>query len=296
MDLKHFEAFLKIVEQGSFTEAANSLFISQSTISNRIKRFEQRLNAHLFERNNGNGAKLTEQGEKIYPVVKRAFDLIDSIPNVLHHTAESENRFSVFCPVHMADHIIPHLFKVLYNTFPNCIFSFNIGNSRKIMEDIREGKIDVGFVYSESPISGKGFRNHHITNEPTLLVASPDHPSVGKSLAISDLKNERIIIYHKALLTYVLLKNFFAENGGENIQIIEIQNFHLIKKMVLEEKCLAFLQRVTVQEDLANGSLVQFNLRPLLPHTPIHALARNKVPPYILNTILETAKFIFNAP
>ncbi|HMB47704.1 MAG TPA: LysR family transcriptional regulator [Afifellaceae bacterium] len=61
MDVTLARTFLAVVETGSFVEAARRVFVTQSTVSMRIKQLEQELGRKLFERSKG-GARLTPSG------------------------------------------------------------------------------------------------------------------------------------------------------------------------------------------------------------------------------------------
>lgn len=293
MDFKWIYAFLKIAETSSFTKAANELYITQSAISYRIQELEKELKTQLFERNHGNIVKLTPHGEKIYPVLKNAMDLINLAPSIVQSSNNLIDSFSMFFPVHMSEYIIPPLFEVLYKTFPQFNFSYSLGKSQNIIEDVNAGKVDIGFIYYNQDITRKNINIHHIKNEPTVLVASPNHPKKDHKLSLQDLQHETIIFYHKTFLTYVLLRNFFIDQGYSNFQITEIQNFPLIKKLVLEDSNVAFLQRFIVLEDLNNNTLVEMELSPGVPPTPIYVVARKNIPDVIVQTVVETAKAVF---
>ena len=62
MSIDHIESFLYVVEYKSIHKAAQALFLTQPTISARIKALEENLGTKLFMRN-GRSLKLTEQGE-----------------------------------------------------------------------------------------------------------------------------------------------------------------------------------------------------------------------------------------
>ena len=70
MEIRHLKYFVKIAETLNFSEAAKSLFITQSTLSQQIRQLEQEVNAQLFERNNHN-VRLTEAGEELLPYARR---------------------------------------------------------------------------------------------------------------------------------------------------------------------------------------------------------------------------------
>lgn len=77
MDFIKIEAFLKVVEYGSISKAAENLYLSQSTLSDRIKNLEKDLNIKLFIRKGGfKGVELTEKGKEFLKYAVR-FQLLN---------------------------------------------------------------------------------------------------------------------------------------------------------------------------------------------------------------------------
>ena len=60
-----YNLFLKVVETGSISKAANELFISQPALSQQLKKLEKEFNAKLFTRSN-KGIELTKEGKIVY--------------------------------------------------------------------------------------------------------------------------------------------------------------------------------------------------------------------------------------
>lgn len=70
MDVEWVQAFLAVVETGSFSAAAEGLFLSQSVVSKRVQKLERCLDAVLFDRSQ-RGAELTDAGRRTYPEAQR---------------------------------------------------------------------------------------------------------------------------------------------------------------------------------------------------------------------------------
>ena len=104
MELRHLKYFVKIAETLNFSEAAKSLFITQSTLSQQIRQLEQEVDAQLFERNNHN-VRLTEAGEELLPYARQTlkasqacFDRIQDLQQMLTGTLNIGVTFS-FSPI-----------------------------------------------------------------------------------------------------------------------------------------------------------------------------------------------------
>lgn len=89
MKLNLLKIFITVVEKGSFTEAAQVLYISQPAISKAIKNLEEDLNVTLFKRDKRKGLLLTDIGEKVLVLARQMLD----IENRIYQTTFRENNF-----------------------------------------------------------------------------------------------------------------------------------------------------------------------------------------------------------
>ena len=80
MDTQALTAFLAVAESGSFSTAAERLFLTQPAVSKRIAQLEQQLGTRLFDRV-GRRIRLTEAGEALLPRARQGLlDLEDAFP------------------------------------------------------------------------------------------------------------------------------------------------------------------------------------------------------------------------
>jgi LysR family transcriptional regulator, transcriptional activator of the cysJI operon len=294
MELKYIEAFLMVVEKGSFSTAAEALFISQPTISVRIQLLEQDLKTELFSRASGKRITLTPAGQKILPYFKEAYEIIKQGYSALNEETEEPQKISFACPNHMGSEIMPDLLNVLYQHFPDVEFQVTIKVSKDIIEDIRTGAADMGFAFIKSPGSVKDLSVVEISKESTVLVCSPDHPlSNLETLHLSDLKNERIITYSKTFFNTKTIDNFLKKHGFMDYKTTEINNLGWVKMMVRKGLGVAFLQKMIVNEELKNGTLLKLPLQKSVPPTSIFLLFRHGISEDMKQVVTETAKNLF---
>ena len=291
MELKSIEAFLLIAEKGSFTKAAESLFITQPTLSLRIQRLEQELDIVLFQRNGGKKASLTQAGEDIYHYFDQGFRIIQE---GLDRRKKPIQKYTIGCPNHMGQRLLSAVLKKLDEQFPNVEFVININVSLEILANLRNGKNDIGFVYLDNIKSDQNLSLIPITNEETILVVASNHLLAKKdSVILEDLKSERIIVYEREFITTIKVDRFLKSNGIEDCRILEVKNIEWLKNMVVNGMGIAFLHKNIVENDLMNGNLAKLILNKDLPTTPISLIYRKSIPHQIKMTLIETAKRVF---
>lgn len=295
MELKNIEAFLMVVEKGSFSAAADALYISQPTISVRIRQLENHLNTTLFERENGKKTTLTESGKKIYQYFHEAYQLIEKAQEVLKEKPFYPQKMKISCTNHMGVDIMPELLKILYASFPDFEFPINIRSTEQITEDIQTGNMDSGFAYFYPKETHPNLTVTKIADEQMILVCAPDHPLTKlKKIEPSNLENERIILYNREFVTTKIINQFLEKHSLNNCKEIEINNVGWLKMMVRKGLGVAFLQETIVKEELKNKELQKVSLSKPLPSTPVYLFLHSKIPQNIRATMIKTSKRIFS--
>lgn len=146
MDIQKYEAFLKTIELGSITKAAEALCYSQSGISRMIQEVEKELSLPLLERGRG-GVRLTAEGTKLLPQIKA---LCSARQSLLQQAGDVKGlaagliRIGTFSSV--ATHWLPHIIKEFQKDYPNIEYEFLLGDYREIEAWIHEGRVDCGFL------------------------------------------------------------------------------------------------------------------------------------------------------
>ena len=146
MNIQKYKAFVKTVELGSFTKAAEALSYSQSGISRMIKDLEEEWKVSLVERNK-NGVKLTSDGYKLLPYAKSVCEEFDKLQMQVDSINGLESgliRIGTFSSV--ATHWLPNIIKAFQKDYPNMDYELLLGDYTEIESWILEGRVDCGFL------------------------------------------------------------------------------------------------------------------------------------------------------
>lgn len=121
--------FISVVENLSFSKAADELIISQPAVTRHIKELEERYHINLFERK-GNKIYLTRAGEKVYHTFKqidRQYRELDFEMGELQHTIGGE--FKIGASSTIAQYVIPQVIASFHKRYPEIMISLMNGNS-----------------------------------------------------------------------------------------------------------------------------------------------------------------------
>lgn len=173
MDIDKYTAFLKIVELGSFTKAAEQLGYTQAAISHMINALEKNWRLTLLLRDRS-GVSLTSDAIKLLPLIENICQAQQELANEIEEIHGLTSGFIRIGSLNsIAVHILPKIIKKFSLSYPNIEFDIKIGNYSEIEDFILSDQVD--FCFTRLPVSED---LHSISlGEDRLLVILPEqHP------------------------------------------------------------------------------------------------------------------------
>lgn len=170
MDTEQARTFLAIAAHGSFLEAAKRLYVTQSTVSARVKSLESELGARLFVRNRA-GASLTTAGRRF---LQHAKSLVLTVQQARHDVGlPSRYRGSIRIGGRIAlwEEFLPNWVGWMRRQAPDVSLRSEIGFEEDLMRRLVEGSLDIGVMYT--PSHAPGLIVEHLFDE-TLVMVSTD--------------------------------------------------------------------------------------------------------------------------
>lgn len=146
MTVRHLEIFLAVVDGGSMRRAAQTLFISQPTISGAIREIEQAYDVRLFERLNQR-LHITPQGRQLAVYARQILSLFREMEYTLQHCA-AHAILRIGATLTIGTCVLPEILRRLQaqTALPT---SVQVKNTRAVEEDLLTGELDIGFVEGE---------------------------------------------------------------------------------------------------------------------------------------------------
>ena len=141
--------FMTVAEKGSFTRAADDMFISQPAVSRAIKALEDELNVKLFFRDKRNGLILTDVGRSILMQSRQMAEM----ENRIYQLAFRENNFLggrvrvASLPI-LTSVILARVMPSFRNKYPFIEVEIVEGSSREIRKSVEEHGVDFGLAFS----------------------------------------------------------------------------------------------------------------------------------------------------
>lgn len=191
MNLIKYEAFVRVVEEGSLTNAAQKLDCTQSAVSHMLNGLEEELGFRILVRNRA-GIKLTPEGERVLPAIRTilgAGERLSEISAAIHGLNAGTVRIGTFTSV--AVHWLPGIIKTFSEKYPRIDFKLLNGDYYDVENWLADFSIDVGFVRLPG---GDGCEYTPLREDRILAILPKEHPYAGKSfLPLEALHREPFI-------------------------------------------------------------------------------------------------------
>ena len=143
MELKHLLSYATVVRLGSFSRAAEELYIAQPTISLHIRQLEEELGTKLLLRTTKN-VEVTEKGREVYECAANILQLRDRITE---KCSDGERRIiRLGASTIPSAYILPEVLPAYVGKHPSTYFTIDQGDSRSVAEKLAEGVIDIGLT------------------------------------------------------------------------------------------------------------------------------------------------------
>ncbi|MDF2838825.1 MAG: LysR substrate binding domain protein [Evtepia sp.] len=146
MSLKKFEAFVKVVDLGSLTRAAQALGYTQSGVSHMISALEEDFGFLLLKRNRS-GVRLTAEGERVLSAIRGILNSNEQLTQIIasiHGLDTGVVRIGSFSSV--AVHWLPGMIQSFQQIYPRIEFKLLNGDYHDVEHWLTEGAVDLGFV------------------------------------------------------------------------------------------------------------------------------------------------------
>ena len=224
MDTQDLKVFIAVAEQGSFSEAAEHIFLSQPAVSKRIANLENLLGTKLFDRISRQ-IFLTEAGRILLPKARSILQEIESTKQAMHSLrGEISGKLSIAISHHLGLHRLPPLLKAYAEMHPDVELDVAFNDSEKAYEGVAHGNFELAVnTLAVSPMPK--INEIPLWYDEMKFVCTKTHPLTKiKSPALKDLSEYRCLIPDTSTFTGRILEQAFAKESL-SLQPIMSTNF-----------------------------------------------------------------------
>lgn len=179
VDVPALEILRAIRDRGSISSAATAVGITQAAASRRLGLLERRLRLSLVTRTAG-GSTLTSAGLALCAAADPLFRALDQVQAVTDELVVGEQlTLSVAASRTVADAVLPRWLARVSGQGPIPTFSVAVMNSAEVLDAVRAGRVQLGFV--ETPGELAGVEARHLGPDEVVILVTADHPWARRS-------------------------------------------------------------------------------------------------------------------
>jgi DNA-binding transcriptional LysR family regulator len=266
LDLHKLEVFYRVAELKSFSEAAHRLALKQPTVSAHVQELEEALSGKLFYRIPGK-VSLTPLGLLL---VEKAKDLLafkqETIAAIEQFHGTLSGELWIGGSNIPGEYLLPQKLGKFIKQFPRVKPILRIGDSAGIVEEVLDGKVEIGFVGFKNADARLSFDK--IWQDEMVLTVSKNHLwSRRKFVQLADLRTENFISREPGSGTLDSFRHLVARKRRSAAKLLnvamELGSTAAVKEALISGCGVSILSRTSISRELADGILVAVPIRGL---------------------------------
>lgn len=232
MDIRRLEYFVKVSDMASFSKAAVSLQLAQSTLSRQIAELEQELGQRLLERT-GRGARPTEAGRALLEHARAMLAIArHAKQEMLDIDAAPRGRVTVGLPSLVVHEHGAALVRTFNTRFPKATLTLVEGLSLQLREWLVDGRLDVAVLYDPAPAPQLAYTP--LDSEALALIGSTSKPKLPATVPVSHLARYPLVLASAPNAIRNLLDGVLRPRNVDLHVIAELASAHASLAMVAQ--------------------------------------------------------------
>lgn len=272
MDINYFKEFSVLAETRNYWEAAERLFVNQSTLSKHIKAMEKELGVPLFSRTTRK-VELTEFGKALLPYAQSIMHTQFEYSALLLQKKNSrKGLLSIGSIPVMAQYNITQLLLHFQQVYPDYSFKVTEDDAKNLKKLLTTKKCELIFLrepkYDFSNISDAPDELVHIPYISDYLVAllPNNHPLANRTeLTLRDLQGEKFCFLKESSMIYDLCRLACQQAGFIPNIVFDSHRLDSIFDMVTYGKCVALLMNQHTKKSLSASGTPSFTAIRIIP-------------------------------
>ncbi len=267
MTLQRYQAFYHVARSGSFSRAAEQIYVSQPALSHAVKKLEEEVGCALLLRH-ARGVALTAEGQILYDHLTQAYRWIEDGERQVRdmkRLAGGEVRIGASEAL-CRHYLLPYLAR-FHRDYPGIHLHVTNGTSRETMGLLHRGFIDFGLV--NLPLPEDGDARVRVEPGPLLydcFVVSPDKRGWKRgAVSLAEVAEEPLILLEPGSVTRDYIDGVFRNQGIALRPEIELGSLDLVVDFARQGLGVGVAVRNFIESDLRAHTLYEVMIEPPLP-------------------------------
>jgi LysR family transcriptional regulator, nitrogen assimilation regulatory protein len=212
MQYRHLYYFVKIVEAGSFSQAARTIHVAQPALSQQIAELEASLGILLLQRS-ARGVRPTAAGQRFYEEASSILRRYEALPGLVRSgKGEVAGLVSLGMPASLSTTLVGPFIEQCRSAYPKVILKFIDGDSEFLREEVEKSRLDLALAFEDEffPVVLRRplFRQNHY-----LISSSRTAPAAGATISLKDVAKVPLILPGQLNARRIVINRTFSEAG-----------------------------------------------------------------------------------
>lgn len=255
LDSRQLQAFVRLANNGSFTQTARELFLTQSAISHSMRALEEDIGCRLFDRM-GKKLILTQAGEHLLQHAERVLHEMSTAREGIEALGKwGRARLRLGAPASLCAGLLPQVIRKFRQDFPRCDIRVEGGHAHRAVSLLEDGLVDLALTVELPP--DERFEFTPLFQDELVLLVAPDHPwAINGFAPRAELPGQQFIVYDKSSHTWRLIDEYFRQDDLSLNAPIELGSMSAIKELVKLNLGVTILAPWVATRELTEGTLV----------------------------------------
>jgi DNA-binding transcriptional LysR family regulator len=193
MDLRRLEIFLKVAELGSFSRAAEALFLTQPTVSEHVRALEDALGVQLLDRL-ARGTTPTRAGTLLLGYARRILALDrEATQAIAQFQGRMSGEVAIGGSTIPGEYVVPELIGAFRGKYPDVRIALLIGSSHDVQSWVEQGRVEIGVVGAVP--TARSLETRPLMADELVVVVGADHPwATREAISLDELRGEPLIV------------------------------------------------------------------------------------------------------
>lgn len=274
MDLRRLEVFAKVAELGSFSRAAEALYLTQPTVSEHVRALEDEIGVQLLDRL-GRGATPTRAGELLLGYARRMLGLAREARQALDQfQGRMSGELVIGGSTIPGEYVLPALLGAFKAKYPDISVSLRIGDSSQVTEWVEQGRVEVAVVGARP--TARSLMSRELMPDELVIVVPAGHPwATRKTVSLDELRRAPMVMRERGSGSRQALERVLDEAGLSlaSFRIVgEMGSTQAIKQAVRAGVGVALISRRAVEDECRAGLVACVKVKDLKVTRSFHLI------------------------
>jgi len=257
------QTFCEVIERGTFSAAAEKLYISQPSVSQHIANLEKHFGVKLFDRRKRK-VRLTPEGRVLYSTAKEVLEQLDRAKKRIDDLRSLEaGTLNIGCSHYVDSLLLWQVLPEFVSQHPKVSVSTFIGTIEELKSALLSSDIELIFA-ERTPdfVPSSQFSSKVVASEKLVFVATSD--LAGKKTSFftpKDLERYPLIGWHPSSCLFSYLNDFQMQNQLRLRRKITVSSIEAARELALKGHGIALLNLRSVEDDIAMGRLIKLEVK-----------------------------------